>query len=239
MMRKFFLSLFVMSMVLAGCGSDDSSGAPPTDDTTDDNGGGPTPSATYRITFRPDFTADNFPEDYPDNPRFSEILVAVHATNSHIFQEGTQASDGIKALAETGDPAELVNELSAQGDDDTILFLVTVAPNDGGPTDEQAVTVTIDPEKTSISFITSLSPSPDWFVGVDAQSLVTGNTLVEELDINLVAFDAGTDSGMSYESPDEPTDPPGLITEIDTPPLGNDSGLSSIIGTLRIERTDI
>lgn len=229
-----FLSLFF----LAACGSDDS-GNTATDDSTDDGDSIPI-TATYRISFTPDFTADNFPQDYPAGANFSGIVVAVHAPEEHVFQEGTQASEELKTLVETGDSAPLINFLNSQGGADDADFIVTSLSDAGGPEETQTVTVTINPEKTSISFISALSPSPDWFVGVDAVSLIKdANSLEDQLTLNLSALDAGTDSGDTYDSPDLPTDPPGVITVIDTPPISSGGGLTPVMGTISITRTDI
>lgn len=237
-MKSIFSLLFVCLLFLASCGSDDSGGTTG-DDGTDDGGSDPV-TATYRITFTPEFSVDSFPQDYPAGATFSGIVVAVHAAGSRVFQEGAQASDELKTLVETGDNAPLINFLNSQGGTDSSDFLVTSLSSAGGPEEAQTVTVTIDPEKTSISFLSALSPSPDWFVGVDGASLVeNGNTLVDNLSISLVALDAGTDSGDTYEAPNDPTDPQGVITAIDVPPIADGSGFIPAMGTLSLTRTDL
>ena len=240
-MRKLLPLMLLMSLFLvASCASDDS-GGDTTDDTTDDDGGGfdDNPVATYRITFTPNFTEENFPTDYPSNANFSGILVAVHAPGEHIFQEGQLATDGVKELAETGSADALELELESQGGEDNATFVVYRLASTGGPEEAQSLEITITPSKTSFSFISSLSPSPDWFVGVDNRTLIESSTsLVDELSISLESFDAGTDSGTTYNSDDEPTDPALPIFMITEPPLGN-GGLSAVIGTLEVKRTDI
>ena len=60
-----------------------------------------------------------------------------------------------------------------------------------------------------------LGPSPDWIVGVSGMELCLKNcTWAEEKEIFLYPWDAGVDSGVSYESPDEPTIPQQPITRI-------------------------
>ncbi|MEP2937476.1 MAG: spondin domain-containing protein [Gilvibacter sp.] len=234
-MQKFLSLLFILSITLAGCSSDDGG------TTTTDDGGGVEPiTATYRITFTPNFTADAFPTDYPTNPTFAAMIVAVHEPGKTIFNKGQLASDGIKLLAEDGDGSDLVTFLNSQGGEDEQDFLVTQAVAGGGATQSQSVNVTVTPEKTEISFVTSLSPSPDWFIGVNGFSIVLdANTLVSDESISLNVLDAGTDSGTTYTSPNNPTSPPATITVVNTPPIATTGGISPSIGTLRVVRTDL
>ena len=54
-----------------------------------------------------------------------------------------------------------------------------------------------------------VAPSPDWFLGVNSLSLLEEGSWVDSVVIELFAYDAGTDSGAIYTSPDEATDPRG------------------------------
>lgn len=58
-------------------------------------------------------------------------------------------------------------------------------------------------------------PSPDWFVGVSGLELCLSNgSWVEEKILNLYPYDAGTDSGPTYISSDQPTIPKEAIRRI-------------------------
>jgi hypothetical protein len=235
-MHKFLSLIFIMSIVLTGCSSDDG-GTTQTDDGGD---GGEPVQATYRITFTPNFTSDIFPVDYPSDPSFSPMVVAVHAPNKSVFNKGQLATDGLKLLAEDGDASDLITFLNSQGGEDEQDFVVTQAVAGGGAITAQSVNVTVTPEKTEISFLSSLSPSPDWFVGVNGFSVILdANTLVSDQTISVVVLDAGTDSGTTYTSPDNPTSPQEVISVVNTPPIGSGGGISPSIGTLRIVRTDL
>ena len=60
-----------------------------------------------------------------------------------------------------------------------------------------------------------LGPSPDWIVGVSGLELCLRNcSWAEEREVFLYPWDAGVDSGVSYESPDQPTFPPQPITRL-------------------------
>lgn len=68
-----------------------------------------------------------------------------------------------------------------------------------------------------ISVVSRLAPSPDWIVGVSALELCLKNcSWVQERQMNLYLWDAGTTSGASYLSPRIPTIPQERIRRITT-----------------------
>jgi hypothetical protein len=70
-----------------------------------------------------------------------------------------------------------------------------------------------------VSVVSMIAPSPDWFVGVAGLSLYADEGWVEEWVVDLYPYDAGTDSGRSYTSPDEPTEVREGIHPIEAGPL--------------------
>lgn len=51
-----------------------------------------------------------------------------------------------------------------------------------------------------MSFLTMLGPSPDWNVGLTAEDLCTKECgWVQKVVQDLIPWDAGTDSGVTYE----------------------------------------
>lgn len=56
-------------------------------------------------------------------------------------------------------------------------------------------------EKHLISLVTSLLPSPDWFLGVYNLELCDSknNSWAENIILNLYPLDAGTDSGKKFD----------------------------------------
>uniref|UniRef100_A0A8B9K577 Spondin 2a, extracellular matrix protein n=1 Tax=Astyanax mexicanus TaxID=7994 RepID=A0A8B9K577_ASTMX len=65
-----------------------------------------------------------------------------------------------------------------------------------------------------LSLLVKVIPSPDWFVGVDSLNLCEGGQWKQEVTFDLHPFDAGTDSGFTFSSPNFPTMPPENITMI-------------------------
>ena len=64
-----------------------------------------------------------------------------------------------------------------------------------------------------------IAPSPDWFVGVDSQSLRENGNWIENLTIDLQAYDSGTDNGDDYTSPNSDTQPAEPVFHINDGPF--------------------
>lgn len=58
----------------------------------------------------------------------------------------------------------------------------------------------VDRTRHLMSFLTMLGPSPDWNVGLSAEDLCTKECgWAQRVVQDLIPWDAGTDSGVSYE----------------------------------------
>lgn len=68
-----------------------------------------------------------------------------------------------------------------------------------------------------LSFIVRIVPSPDWFVGVDSVDLCDGDHWKENVSLELFPYDAGTDSGFTFSSPNFETIPQDRITQVGQP----------------------
>ena len=222
---KLLVSMFCL-IIYSCSGSDDSD---------DDNSGvvvGIDAQATYRITFTTNFTANTHPTDYPENASFGKVFLAAHSPGSSIFNLGSSASDGLKLYAEDGDLSGLITE-HAGGEDNTLMTIITGNTNVGTDT-SVTFTLNVTPTTTRISFLSKISPSPDWFVGVSSFDIVDGNELIESRSVRLYPLDAGTDSGTSYDSPDSPE--PDGISQIEGLPFSNGTLQSTQLATFSVER---
>lgn len=65
-----------------------------------------------------------------------------------------------------------------------------------------------------MSFMVRIVPSPDWFVGVDSINLCDGDKWKESVTLELFPYDAGTDSGFTFSSPNFETIPQDRITQV-------------------------
>ncbi len=79
----------------------------------------------------------------------------------------------------------------------------------------------------------TIAPSPDWFVGTHGESLLVDGQWVDELVVQLLPYDSGTDSGATFMSPDSNTNPAEPIALLTIAPL--DKGVP--LGTFTFTRT--
>jgi hypothetical protein len=178
----------------------------------------PVGPAQYRLTFNATWSAATHPTDFPPNPHFSGLIGAAHRPDVRLWQVGELASPGIKNMAETGVKSPLnaeINELIAAGDACVQISGEGIHPSPGMVT----VVFEVSEDCPAVSVVTMIAPSPDWFVGVSALNLLEDGAWVNEKVVELFPYDAGTDSGVSYTSPDLPTAGPEGIFMIEGGPL--------------------
>jgi hypothetical protein len=196
----------------------------------------PEPSTQYLLTFEATWSAATHPVDFPPNPHFSGLIGASHGPVARLWVVGEAATPGIRAMAETGAKSPLDGEIDALIADGTACTTISgdgVNPSPG----TVAVTLTVSLDCPAISVVSMIAPSPDWFVGVSALSLLEDDTWIEQESIELFPYDAGTDSGVSYASADQPTEPAGPVHGIDTEPLLVDGAVPPL-GTFTLVRLD-
>ena len=83
-----------------------------------------------------------------------------------------------------------------------------------------------------VTLVSMVAPSPDWFVGTSGVSLIENGYWVAENVVTLWPYDSGTDSGVSYTSPNQDTNPQEPISLITDGPLGNGVPLGTFTFTL-------
>lgn len=196
----------------------------------------PPPAAQYRLTFEATWSRETHPADFPPNPHFSGLIGATHSPTVHLWEEGEAASAGIQSMAETGRKSPLDSEIGLLIGNGSACAQISgggVNPSPGTAT----VTFTARRECPLVSVVTMIAPSPDWFVGVADLNLLATGEWIEERVVELLPYDAGTDSGSSYTSPDDPTGSPETIYRIGTTPFLVD-GTMPPLGTFTFTRLD-
>uniref|UniRef100_A0A6B2EI24 Spondin-1 n=1 Tax=Phlebotomus kandelakii TaxID=1109342 RepID=A0A6B2EI24_9DIPT len=173
--------------------------------------------AKYEVTFEGLWSRHTHPKDFPSNrwlTRFSDIIGASHTADYRFWEYGQAASEGLQQVAEHGSTRMLESELKAQSENiRTIIKARGISyPNVTGKT---FAVFRVDPRHHLVSMVSMIDPSPDWIVGVSGLELCMANcTWIENKVLNLYPWDAGTDSGPSYTSPDQPTNPRDVIRRI-------------------------
>ncbi len=185
--------------------------------------------AEYEVTFEATWSSETHPEDFPPNPHFSGLIGATHNSKVTFWEEGQLASPGIKNMAEKGSKNPLNSEIDAaiqNGYAFTKLSGGGIARSPGSV----SLSFNISKDFPFVTLVSMVAPSPDWFVGVSSLSLLENNRWVTNKVVILYAYDAGTDSGTTYTSPDLPTNPPEPINRIETSPFLVD-GTVTPVGT--------
>jgi hypothetical protein len=189
---------------------------------------------TYRITMDMTWSEETHPVDWPAEPHFSPWIGGVHKPTVTFWELGDLASTGVKDVAEVGDHLAFESEILAEAalgnaSSNTILRSgLNVSPG------VQTGIFTTRRAFPRFTLITMIACSPDWFTGTSGLNLFPNNRWVVKLDVPVYSFDAGTDSGLSYESPDQPTVPPEPVFRIYDDPLGV-GGTSPPVGYYRFE----
>ncbi|XP_060803704.1 spondin-2 [Amyelois transitella] len=166
--------------------------------------------ARYQILFEGMWSLNTHPRMFPVTEslaRFSDVVGASHNQNFNLFKYNAEATPGLKMLAEQGNTTTLEMEIQEDlGENVRTLIKAT------GPRSTDSSTISsfrVSPEKHMVSIATALLPSPDWFLGVSNLELcdVSTNQWAKTVNLNLYPLDAGTDSGLTFESSNEETLP--------------------------------
>jgi hypothetical protein len=173
---------------------------------------------TYEVTFDATWSEKTHPDDFPPDPHFSGLIGATHNEKIYFWRDGELASDGIKNMAETGGKNPLIKEIALQILDQNAFRIISGNGLNMSP-GSISLEFKICEKYPLVTLVTMIAPSPDWFVGVDSLILFENGSFVDEKTVTLYAYDAGTDSGYTYTSMDNPTEPPEPIFLIEGYPF--------------------
>ncbi|CAH2326075.1 spondin-1 [Pelobates cultripes] len=182
-------------------------------------------TAKYRLTFYGNWSEKSHPKDYPRRANhWSAIIGGSHSKEYVLWEYGGYASEGVKQVAEFGSPVKMEEEIRQKGDEVLTVIKAKAQWPAWQPLNVRAAPsaeFSVDRTRHLMSFSTMLGPSPDWNVGLSAEDLCTKECgWVQKVIQDLIPWDAGTDSGVSYESPNKPTIPQDKIrplTSLDHP----------------------
>jgi hypothetical protein len=192
-----------------------------------------TPTADYEVVFAATWSDATHPIDFPPSPHFSGLIGGTHNGFISFWNVGSAASLGIKRMAELGSKTPLsdtVNAAIGAGTADVLLSGGGIGVSPGSV----SINFTAHEDYPLMTLVAMLAPSPDWFVGVSSLNLVQGGKWVREIVVPLDVYDAGTDSGVTFTSPDLVTTPPVPIFHFNTGPFAPPM---QHVGTFTITRT--
>ncbi|MCP3918487.1 MAG: hypothetical protein GY711_23320 [bacterium] len=184
----------------------------------------------YEVRFDATWSAQTHPGAYPGGAHFSGPIGGTHGGATHFWEEGELASPGIESMAETGSQSALRNEVEAA----IAAGLAGQVVSGGGINSPGSRTISFPAteEFSAITLVTMIAPSPDWFVGVDGLDLRAGGQWADGLVVELLAWDSGTDSGTSFNSPNQDTNPAEPIHLITGGPFTGSDPLGTFTFTL-------
>jgi len=178
----------------------------------------PPGEVTYKVTFNAIWSASSHPVNFPSNAHFSGLIGASHNVNVVYWDEGGLATPGIEAMAEVGSKFNLTQEVDANiaiGDTDKVISGGGIGLSPG----KVEIVLPVNINFSFVTIVSMIAPSPDWFVGVSGLNLLQNGVWIEDLTVDLFVYDAGTDDGASYNSPDADTNPKELISKITAVPF--------------------
>ena len=240
------LAVFAAALLLVSCGGDSGSTpaapapapapapTPPPAPTPE-----PEPEAemrTYDITnFEPKYSTDPLflllgARFYPEGASAdNRIAFVAHPRDTMIWEDGGMASEGLKMLAETGDPAALNAEAEAMD------FTLMATTFDEIKAVLGTMEITLSSDAPCLSYAQALKPNPDWFFGfARVCALDEDGNWVEEINLHVNMFDAGTADGEPYMDATGATDPQQPITRVEIAPW-DESPVTIIDAKLRAE----
>ncbi|MXY08383.1 MAG: T9SS type A sorting domain-containing protein, partial [Rhodothermaceae bacterium] len=194
-------------------------------------------TATYDLTFTATWTSSTHPTNFPPNPHFSGMIGGTHDSTVSFWDTGAIASEGIKRMAELGSKGPLRSEInqaiSALNANAVVEGSVMNSPG------SQTITFDIRPSWNRVTVTSMVAPSPDWFVGVSGLDLLgSDGDWVDSLEVDLFVYDAGTDSGSDYTSPNQETIPREPISRITSSPFLVDGSVKPV-GTFRFDLKNV
>lgn len=139
---------------------------------------------------------------------WSKLVGATHKTENTFWSLGEKATTGVKDIAEKGDNTIFNNEVTT-----AISNFEAEQYIDGNSLDTATGTITIhdlivDKDYPLLTLLSMIAPSPDWFIGVNSVKLTDDNSnWIPLISLDLFAYDAGTDSGVGYNSSNLVTNP--------------------------------
>ena len=170
--------------------------------------------AQYQVDFIATWGQETHPVDFPVNAHFSGLIGAVHKGTTSFWKEGLVASDGIEQMAETGGKTLLGQEIDSRiisGNAYVRLSANGISSSPGTVNFRFSATR----EQHFVTLVSMMVPSPDWFVGVSGVDLFQDGDWLDSLDVPLYVYDAGTDSGATFNADNIDTKPRGKIVRKD------------------------
>lgn len=168
-----------------------------------------TTTVSYKVIFNATWSEITHPNFFPDGGHLSPMVTWSHSIENIVFKTGEEATGGIKLMAETGGTAPLraeVIELGNRG----FIYDFEIGKRIDAP-NVQEVVLTLTENKSLVSVVSMIAPSPDWFLSAHNVRLFENGNWIDNQTVDAVLYDSGTDSGEEFNAKDLVTTPKGTI----------------------------
>jgi hypothetical protein len=121
--------------------------------------------------FTNSWSAASHPIDYPNNAHWSPMVLASHTPNWEMWTPAWKTDEGIRNIAETGSTDKLYERLGWSGlyvldhAEGSTIYLSETQTTKIGP-------VALDVDRSYLTTISMIAPSPDWFSGFNAYNVL-------------------------------------------------------------------
>jgi 6-phosphogluconolactonase (cycloisomerase 2 family) len=199
-------------------------------------------TATYRLIFDALWSNASHPADFPiDTPneaRWSPVAGLTHNSSVRLFNEGDIASPGLVNISQSGSRNPLDSELAAVIASGAGEFYIESATRVRPSPDTISTTFDASSSHPLLSLTSMIAPSPDWIVAMRDFNLFENGQFIESAVIPFIPYDTGSDSGETFRSENEDTQPRQPITQITDGILAGEDGTIRNLGFWRLERID-
>ena len=187
--------------------------------------------ATYKIEFISNWSIATHPTDFPSTAHWSPLVGTTHTNAAQFLQLGLVASPGVEQVAEVGGTSIITTEINALivgGLAYKIINGSGLSSSGLGLGTITVINVGVVSSFPYISLLTMIAPSPDWIAQINNLKLTdASDNWLTSISVDVYATDAGTDSGITYDSANDDTDPADNISSLeDTLPFSD-----QIVGT--------
>ncbi|MEO5911319.1 MAG: spondin domain-containing protein [Pelobium sp.] len=192
----------------------------------------PYSEASYKVIVTMNWTSPAF--SVPAGAHVTGLIGLIHTKDTSLWMPGAPASAGLEDVAEIGDNTKMTVELDAILLKNKALSKFTISPPPVTGTVE--TNLVFNTNHPFISFASMIAPSPDWFMGLHNFSLFNDKVWTNDITVNLVVYDAGTEEGnvFAYNNPETlPRQNIGLLTPENGSVLANGNSSIAPIGTIR------
>lgn len=192
-------------------------------------------TAKYEIKLKGQFDSDALAAGVavPAGAGFSGMVGAMHNSSVSFWTESEKASDGLETLAEIGSFTDFEDEMGDAVDGGNALDSFGSSWSALGATENGKTLLKPTRDFPLVSLAVRISPSPDWFVGVDSLNLRSNGKWLEETTIDLYPLDAGTEDGTEFDNLNSATTPQGTIESLKGSGKFSDDPIARLVIKLR------